>query len=198
MINLTYVTGNYGKYCAVKRRFENQGLAIDYARLEMEEPEIDNVWLVSREKARQAYDILQKPCFVMDSGFYIEAYPGKPDYPGAMVKRSGIAENVEDLLETMKGVKNRRCKFQDCLTFYDGKEFYQFFHESPGVLAESVRGTLRENAQSRLWLVFILDGYDVTIAEMTEDERLHMDDNRVSAVEKFIKWYREQSEKQVV
>ena len=127
----------------------------------------------------------------MDSGFCVEAYPGNPGYPGAMVKRSGVAENVEALLETMEGVKNRKCKFVDCLTFYDGNEFYQFFHESPGTLAESLRGTLRETAQSRLWLVFILDGYNVTIAEMTEEERLTMDDSRISAVEKFIKWYKE-------
>ncbi len=187
-MKLTYVTGNYGKYFAMKRRLENQGVDIEWAKIETDEPLVDDVSVVSMEKARQAYDILQKPCFVMDSGFYIEAYPGKPGYPGAMVKRSGVAENVEDLLKVMEGVENRRCKFVDCLTFYDGKNFTQFFYESPGRLADSVRGTLRETAQSRLWLVFILDGYNVTIAEMSEEERLSMDDGRVSAVEKFIKW----------
>ena len=189
-MKLTYVTGNYGKYFAMKRRLDNQGIDIEWAELETDEPEVDDVAVVSKEKARQAYDILQKPCFVMDSGFYVEAYPGKPGYPGAMVKRSGVAENVEALLDAMRGVENRRCKFMDCLTFYDGREFQQFFHESPGNLAETVRGALRETAQSRLWLVFILDGYDVTIAEMTEEERLNMDDHRVSAVEEFAGWYK--------
>ena len=188
-MKFTYVTGNYGKYFAMKRRFENQGLDIEWANIETNEPEVDDVSIVSREKARQAYEILQRPCFVMDSGFYIEAYPGKPGYPGAMVKRSGVAENVEALLETMKGVENRRCRFLDCLTFYNGKEFRQFTGESAGVLSEAIRGNLRETAQSRLWLVFILDGYERTIAEMSEEERLQMDDHRVSAVERFIEWY---------
>ena len=191
-MKFTYVTGNYGKYLSVKRRFSNFGLDVDWAKIDTIEPEVDDVAVVSKEKARQAYEILQKPCFVMDSGFYIEAYPGKPGYPGAMVKRSGVAENVEELLKVMEGVENRRCKFVDCLTFYDGKNFSQFFHESPGVLADEVRGSLRETAQSRLWLVFILDGFDITIAQMSEEERLSMDDKRRSAVEKFTEWYKEE------
>ena len=191
-MKFTYVTGNYGKYLSVKRRFSNFGLDVDWAKIDTIEPEVDDVAVVSKEKARQAYDILQKPCFVMDSGFYIEAYPGKPGYPGALVKRSGIAENVETLLETMKDVENRNCKFVDCLTFCDGNGFKQFFHESPGKLSHKVLGTLRETAQSRLWLVFILDGFDITIAQMSEEERLSMDDKRRSAVEKFTEWYKEE------
>jgi len=190
-MKLTYVTGNYGKYYAMKRRLKNQNIDIEWAQLELSEPEIDYVAVVSKEKARQAYNTLKKPCFVMDSGFYIEAYPEKPGYPGAMVKRSGIAYNVEALLKTMEGVENRSCKFVDCLTFYDGKIFSQFFHESPGMLSHEIRGTLRETAQSRLWLVFILEGYDITIAQMSEKERLAMDDGRISSVEKFVKWYKE-------
>ncbi len=191
-MKLTYVTGNYGKYFAMKRRFENMGLDLEWVNLDTKEPEIDDVALVSKEKARQAFDIIKKPCFVMDSGFYIEDYPGKPGYPGAMVKRSGIGNAPAALLETMRDTKNRNCKFVDCLTFYDGEEFYQFFNESKGRLADTIRGELRETAQSGLWLIFILDGFDITIGEMSEEERLSMDDKRVSAAEKFIGWYRKE------
>ena len=40
----------------------------------------------------------------------------------------------------MKNVDNRRCKFLDCLTFYDGERFYRFYGYSEGYLAYRKRG----------------------------------------------------------
>ncbi len=126
MENLTYITSNNGKYIATKEKFERAGITIDYFKFEFEEPNINDLELISKEKAKQVYLKVGKPVFVEDSGFYIDNYPNNPGYPGAFVKRSGISSNVKELLETLKDVKERNCYFKDCLTFYDGKDFYQF------------------------------------------------------------------------
>ncbi len=190
MENLTYVTGNYGKYVSVKEKFEKENITIDYFKCDLDEPDINDIKYISKVKATEAYNELKKPVFVADSGFYIENYPNNPNYPGAFVKRSGISSNIEELLETMKDVENRKCYFLDCLTFYDGEEYHQFFGISKGTLSKKIKGEARKRAWSNLWLVFIPDNCTKTLAEMTDEERINRPDNRTSAIDEFINWYK--------
>ena len=189
MENLTYVTGNYGKYISVKERFEKAGIEIDYFKCDLIEPNVNDIKFISKEKARQAFEILGTPVFVADSGFYIEDYPNNPGYPGAFVKRSGVSTNIQQLLETMKQVQNRGCYFLDCLTFFDGKDYYQFLGISKGILSHEIRGCKNKKAKSNLWLVFIPINCNKTLAEMSDEERNNRPDNK-SATEEFIKWYK--------
>lgn len=56
MENLTYVTGNYGKYVSVKEKFENAGITIDYFKCDLDEPNVNDIKFISKEKAREAYE----------------------------------------------------------------------------------------------------------------------------------------------
>ena len=190
MDKITYVTGNYGKYISVKECFEKENIDINFYKYDFEEPNINDIEIISKSKAEEAYSILNSQCFVADTGFYIEDYPGNKEYPGAFVKRSGISSNIDDLLETMKDVKNRSCKFVDCLTFYDGNEFYTFYGISKGILSYEKRGNKLRRAKSNLWNVFIPDNNTKTLAEMTDEERNNRNDGHTSATESFIKWYK--------
>lgn len=189
-MDLTYVTGNYGKYMSVKDKFDKYGLEIKYADIELEEPYTEDIEFISHEKARLAYLDVKAPVFVVDCGFYIEGYPNKPGYPGALVKRSGVSTNIDELLEVMKDVDNRNCYFLDCLTYYDGENYYTFYGRSNGVLTREKKGIISKRAKSNLWLVYIPDGYSKTLAEMTEDE-IKMKVSKDSVTEKFIQWYKE-------
>lgn len=191
MENLTYVTGNYGKYISVKERFEINDIIIEYFNCDLDEPEVNDIKYISKEKATKAFEMLNKPVFVADTGFYIEDYPGNPGYPGAFVKRSGISSDIDNLLELMKDVDNRKCYFLDCLTFYDGNDYYQFFGISKGSLANKKRGYSLKRAKSNLWYVFIPNNCDKTLAEMNDYERNNRCDGRTSATDEFITWYKE-------
>ena len=46
MENLTYITGNYGKYISVKEKFENAGITIDYFKCDLDEPDINDIELI--------------------------------------------------------------------------------------------------------------------------------------------------------
>lgn len=188
MEKLVYVTGNYGKYIAVKKYFIESELEIDFYKYDFHEPQINDIELISKAKAIEVYNILHRPCFVADSGFYIEDYPNNPGYPGAFVKRSGISKDIDNLLDIMKDVTNRKCQFVDCLTFYDGDKFYTFYGVSKGTLSFCKRGNLMQKAKSNLWYVFIPDGSNKTLAEMTDIERVN--DNHTSATKEFINWYK--------
>lgn len=190
MKNLTYVTGNYGKYISVKEKFEIARITIDYYKCDLDEPDINDIEFISKAKARQAYNKIGSPVFVADSGFYIEDYPNNPGYPGAFVKRSGVSSNIDELLKTMKNVSNRNCYFLDCLTFFDGIKYYHFFGFSKGTLSNEARGSENRKAKSNLWYVFVPNNCTKTLAEMSDEERNNRPDNRTSATDEFIEWYR--------
>ena len=191
MENLTYITGNYGKYVSVKEKFEKEGITIDYFKCDLDEPNINDIKVISKEKARQAYEILKKPIFVADSGFYINDYPNNPGYPGAYVKRSGVSSDITHLLEIMKDVNDRSCYFLDCLTFYDGTEYHQFFGICKGSLTYEIKGEERKRAWSNLWYVFVPNNCTKTLAEMSDEERKNRPDGRTNATDEFIKWYQQ-------
>ena len=190
MENLTFVTGNYGKYISVKEKFENADIAINYFKYDLDEPNVNDIKIISKEKAREAYEKLGSPVFVADSGFYIEHYPNNPGYPGAFVKRSGVSSSVRELLEIMKDISDRSCYFLDCLTYFDGNEYYQFFGISKGSLSYEIRGNENKRLKSNLWYIFIPNNCFKTLAEMSNEERNNRLDNRTSATDEFIKWYK--------
>jgi len=91
----------------------------------------------------------------------------------------------------MKDIDNRECYFLDCLTFYDGNVFKQFKGISRGSLSYDIRGNDLDNKLSNLWYVFIPLNHSKTLAEMSDEERINRHDNRTSASDEFIIWYRE-------
>lgn len=190
MENIVYVSSNKGKLVSVKEHFLENGIDIDFLEYDLFEPEINDIEIISKTKAEEAYEILGKPCFVADSGFYIDHYPENPGYPGAFAKRSNVSSDIDSLLKTMESVTDRSCRFLDCLTFYDGEEFYTFFGVSEGTLSYTPSGNEMTKAKSNLWKVFIPKNCSKTLAEMTDEERNHRDDGHTSATELFIKWYK--------
>lgn len=192
MENIIYVTSNIGKKDSVEYYFKLKNIDIEIIEYEFNEPDINDIEVISKAKVLEAYNMLQRPCFAADSGFYINNYPNNPGYPGAFVKRSRVSKDIDKLLQDMNGVEDRSCYFLDCLTFYDGNNFYTFFGESKGCLALTKRGTNMEKPKSDLWYVFIPEGYDKTLAEMTIDERRNRTDNHISATDNFAEWYKEE------
>ena len=186
--NIIFITGNYGKYASAKEKFASIGVTVEQIDLDIEELAVSDVQEVSLDKAKKAYTAINQPCFVEDSGFYIDAYPGKTNYPGTLVKRTGISQNVEKLLEIMKDIPNRNCHFLSCVTFYDGKVLHQFITKNSGTLSYEVRGELKKEAKSRLFQVFIPQGSTKTLAEI-QSEGAKKNKTSKSSMQDFVNWY---------
>lgn len=184
--NLTYVTGNYGKYVSVKEKFQEYNIEINYANIDIDEININDISVISMQKAKVAYENINSPVFVIDTGFYIRSYPNNPYYPGAFVKRSGVSSDIDKLLDDMKNTDDRYAYFLDCLTYYDGENFYQFYGKSEGYISYEKRGNNLTKAKSNLWYVFVPKNYTKTLAEMTDYERNNRSDDRSDATREFI------------
>ena len=71
----------------------------------------------------------------------------------------------------MEGKENRKCRFTECLSYYDGKEVHQFMGKHEGNLAEKILGNDTDQKWSDLWYVYKPFGYEKTLAEMSDEER---------------------------
>ena len=92
----------------------------------------------------------------------------------------------------MEGKKNRNCRFIECLSYYDGKNLYQFDGKHEGTLSEEIIGNISDGKWSDLWYVFKPYGYDTTLAQMTYEEIFNkVRENSISSIEVFSKWYKE-------
>lgn len=190
MERLTFVTGNINKGYEIEERFQREQIPIEIIQMDFQEPEVNDIETVSKSKVMQAYQAIHRPCFVIDSGFNIHNYPNNPGYPGAFVRRSGISQDIDGLLNTMRDVRDRRCQFLDCLTFYDGIDFYCFYGLDEGNITYEKRGVENKAMRSGLWYVFQPKDSTKTLAEMTDEERINRRDGHISAKEQFIEWYK--------
>ncbi len=92
----------------------------------------------------------------------------------------------------MEGKTNRKCRFTECLSYYDGKEIYQFMGKHEGTLSDEILGEDTEKKWSDLWYIYKPYGYDKTLAQMTEEERKNrIKYDSVDSMVEFAKWYRE-------
>ena len=165
MKTITFATANPGKLRQARdiiRCARVEGCSIDF-----DEPRSDDLQTIAQAKLRQARRSLDAPCFVLDSGFYIDALNG---FPGSYVNYALSTVGVPGLLRLMQGQQNRRCAFRQCLGYYDGAQEHYFTAENTGTLAAEVRGADSARQWSALWHIFIPEGADRTLSEFTQEQ----------------------------
>ena len=188
MDKIVYVTHNKGKIESAKRALSNVDFEI--FEYDLEEIRSDCVKEISKAKVLQAYSLVKKPCIAMDSGFCIEELN---DFPNTFVNHTLKGIGIEGILKLMEDKKNRNCKFVECLSYYDGKELYQFDGVHLGSLSKEILGIDTNKKWSDLWYIYIPKNYTKTLAQMTDKERneriLKREKESVSSFEEFANWY---------
>ena len=165
MKTILFATANPGKLRQAQdviRSARIEGCSIDF-----DEPRSDDLHVIARAKLQQARRILDAPCFVLDSGFYIDALNG---FPGSYVNYALGTVGVSGLLRLMQGQTNRCCAFRQCLGYFDGAQEHYFTAENTGTLATVVRGADSARQWSALWHIFIPEGADRTLSEFTQEQ----------------------------
>ena len=92
----------------------------------------------------------------------------------------------------MQGKKNRKCRFEECLAYHDGKEIHYFYGKHPGNLANQIQGKEREEKWSDLWYIFKPEHFEKTLAEMDAKEREERRkvDGSEEALKIFAEWFK--------
>lgn len=186
MNEIVFVTHNKGKIASASKQLK--GVKFKIFEYDLEEPRSDNIKYISKYKVMEAYKLVNKPCISLDCGFFIDSLNG---FPKAFVNYVLDTIGIDGILKLMSRKKNRKCKFIECLSYYDGNNIYQFMGSHEGYLSNKKLGNDTNKKWSSLWYIFIPYGYDKTLAQMSDKER----DNRIKyksidAMSEFAKWYK--------
>lgn len=186
MDEIVFVTHNKGKIASASKQLE--GVNFKVFEYDLEEPRSDDIKYISEYKVREAYNLVNKPCISLDSGFWIDELDG---FPRAFVNFALDTIGIDGILKLMEKKENRKCRFTECVSYYDGKELHQFMGKHEGALSEKVLGNDSEKKWSDLWYIFKPYGYEKTLAQMTDDERANRTKyESVDAMSEFAKWYK--------
>ncbi|MDH7594223.1 MAG: RdgB/HAM1 family non-canonical purine NTP pyrophosphatase [Methanomicrobiales archaeon] len=114
-MKLAIVTGNPGKVREIELFFRNK-LEVEHVPLTCPEFRDPDVSKIAMEKARYAFQQLNRPLIVDDTAFYIEALNG---FPGPCAAYVLDTIGIEGILTLMKGGENRRASFETAVAFAD-------------------------------------------------------------------------------
>lgn len=158
---ITLVTGNPHKAKAFERLL---GFEIDCEKIDLPEIQTVDVREVSAAKAAAAYDSLQRPVFVDDSGLSIDAWHG---LPGALVKWFLETVGNEGIIRMLANEENRSARVITSIGYKDATQEFVVTGEVLGRIADGPRG---DNGFGYAAL-FIPEGSNKTFAEMSDDEQ---------------------------
>jgi non-canonical purine NTP pyrophosphatase (RdgB/HAM1 family) len=160
-VDVTFITGNSKKAEYLSKLL---GLKIKHQKVDLDELQSLDLKEIVEHKVRQAYEIVKAPVLVEDVSLEFNSLNG---LPGTFIKF--FVENLDfkkicNLISDEDRSAVAKCTFG----YFDGVEVKFFEGSLVGKISEEARG---ENGYG--WdKIFIPDGYEITRAEMTEEENL--------------------------
>jgi XTP/dITP diphosphohydrolase len=129
-------------------------------------------------------------CFGDDSGLEIDALNGEPGIYSARYAgmHGNHKANNDKVLANLQGLTNRKAQFRTVISLmWQGEEY--FFE---GLVAGTIRQEISGTDGFGYDPIFQPDGYDITFAEMSMDEKNRIS-HRALAVEKLIAFLNERA-----
>jgi len=164
---ITYITGNPNKIKTAQNFLKRYNIKIEQESMQTPEIQADDPEDVAIYSAKYAYKLLAKPLMKMDVGFHINYLKG---FPGPYIKQVNNWFRPEQILSLLEEDKDRRCYFKDVLCFISKNKTKCFIQKTEGKIAINVSG---DNGWG-IDKIFIPDGFNTTLASMTNTERLEV------------------------
>ncbi len=131
------------------------------------------------QKAKYVNDRLLYNCFADDTGLEIEALNGDPGVYSARYagESCSFEDNTRMVLQQMKGIKNRKACFRTVICLIYRKKEYFF----DGVVRGEISLINEGGSGFGYDPIFKPDGYAITFAEMTMDDKNKISHRAIAA-----------------
>lgn len=182
-----YVTGNPSKFEEVKRYIETYepSICLEQAALDIDEIQTLDQGLIATDKARKAWDILQKPVLIDDAAIYFDRFN---DFPGTLTKHVSEGLGFQGLLRLID--EGDPAHFLLTMVYAEGPDaMHSFQGRCDGRLTkpESFYG----DPHLPFDIFFIPDNEHKNYLELKKDfvtfESLNY---RIRALKAFLQWYK--------
>ncbi|MBN2229530.1 MAG: XTP/dITP diphosphatase [Candidatus Thorarchaeota archaeon] len=177
---IVLVTQNKHKLAEITSLFNEYKISFDTTDLEKLEIRSQNVKSIAIAAAKHAYETLQRPVVVDDTGFFVEALNNFPGSYAAYVLQTIDCAGILRLLE---GEKNRNAKFVTAVAFCDHNHLEVFLGEMTGTVSQKPSGKGGFGYDP----IFIPEGYSQTYAELSFSEKVRIS-HRTRAFRAFLEW----------
>ncbi len=136
-------------------------------------------------KAKYVYDNFSTNCFADDTGLEIESLNGAPGVYSARYagEPSNSEANIDLVVSNLSGKENRKARFRTVITLIEDGVQKQFEGIVNGQITQKRSGSDGFGYDP----IFIPDGYDITFAEMSLEEKNKIS-HRGLAVQKLISY----------
>ncbi|RKD17201.1 non-canonical purine NTP pyrophosphatase, RdgB/HAM1 family [Pelobium manganitolerans] len=184
-ITLVFASNNQHKLSEIQSKIGEQFEVVSLQQIGCSEeiPETGSTLETNASlKSQHVVKNYGKNCFADDSGLEIFALDGQPGVDSAHYAGDRDADkNMDLVLLKMQGIKDRRARFRTVISLVlDGDE-----HLFEGVVNGNIRNGKCGAAGFGYDPIFEPEGYDITFAEMSLDEKNKIS-HRAKAVEKLI------------
>lgn len=159
---LYYITSNQQKINTAQKYLRPLNVTIEGRHLDLIEVQSDNIAHIASEKAKQAYEVIKKPLFVNDAGWYITALNG---FPGPYMKYMNDWLKAKDILDMMRRHTNREVIFREVVCYVDEHGMQPFVGEVKGTVLTN--DTAPSEIPSRS--IFSLSATNKSIAECSQE-----------------------------
>jgi inosine triphosphate pyrophosphatase len=157
--SFTFITGNQHKADYLAKWLE---VPVEHHKLDLDEIQSLDLDVVAEHKARQAYEILQRPVLVEDASLTFTAM-GR--LPGTFIKWFIEELGMDGLVRLAASLPSQDAVGRVVYAFYDGVDLKLFDGEMKGRIVTEPKG----DGGFGFDPVFVNDGYGQTRGEMDED-----------------------------
>jgi inosine triphosphate pyrophosphatase len=156
----TFITGNQHKADYLSRQL---GFEISHQKVELDELQSTDLHEIVAHKLRQAYAVVDAPVLVEDVSLSFKVLG---DLPGPYIKWFVEHSGPEACCRMLDGFDDRSATIRCTFGYYDGQTMEFFDSELLGTISDHPRG---ENGFG-FDTFFINEGYEITRAEMSQEE----------------------------
>ncbi len=160
MKRASFITGNQHKADYFSRQM---GVDIPHKKVELDEIQSADLHEIVTHKLKQAYELVKQPVLVEDVSLGFTALGGMP---GPFIRWFLEYTGPEACCRLLDGFTDRTAAITCTFGYYDGQEMTFFDSEMLGRISENPRGENGFGFDS----FFIMDGYDITRAELSQEE----------------------------
>ncbi|MHA3961898.1 MAG: XTP/dITP diphosphatase [Candidatus Thorarchaeota archaeon SMTZ1-45] len=178
---LVLITQNKHKLQELTPLFRKYNVEFNTTSVEKHEIRSERVEEIARVAAKVAFDTLQKPVVVDDTGFFVDSLNGFPGSYAAIVLKS---IGYEGILRLMTDKTERTSRFKTAVGFCDGERLKVFSGSMSGTVARTPAGESGFGYDP----IFVPEGFTKTYAELTLEEKVRIS-HRTRAFEGFLRWY---------
>ncbi len=183
-------TNNWKKLKLQKDIFQySKNISLKIVDFEVNEIQDIDCEIVSKNKVKEVYKKISKPCISIDSWLYISSLN---NFPWSYIKIVLETIWIKWIVDLIQNKSDKQFKILNCLSYYNWVDLKQFTETIYWTLSNKIYTKINNDyAWSDLYKIIIPSWYNMTLAEMTNDIYLEWDKNKIVnwMTKQFIKWF---------